>query len=87
MSRRLSGGERQRTAVCRALITRPAIVLADEPTGQLDRATAGQVTREMFDLNRDFNSTLVFATHDEHLAARLDRVCRLEDGRLAVAPQ
>jgi len=81
----LSGGERQRTAVCRALITRPAVVLADEPTGQLDRATAEQVTAEMFDLNRDFNSTLVFATHDQHLASRLDRVCRLEDGRLAAA--
>jgi len=83
----LSGGERQRTAVCRALITRPAVVLADEPTGQLDRATAEQVTAEMFNLNRDFNSTLVFATHDQRLASRLDRVCRLEDGRLAAKPQ
>lgn len=83
----LSGGERQRTAVCRALITRPAVVLADEPTGQLDRATAEQVTAEMFSLNRDFNSTLVFATHDQRLASRLDRVCRLEDGRLAAKPQ
>ena len=78
----LSGGERQRTAVCRALITRPAIVLADEPTGQLDRATAEQVVREMLELNRDCNGTLVLATHDEHLAARLGRVYRLEDGRL-----
>jgi len=82
----LSGGERQRTAVCRALITRPAVVLADEPTGQLDRATAEQVTAEMFSLNRDFNSTLVFATHDQRLASRLDRVCRLEDGPLAAKP-
>ena len=58
----LSGGERQRAAVCRALITRPAVVLADEPTGQLDRATARQVTGEMLELNRDCDSTLVFAT-------------------------
>jgi len=63
------------------------VVLADEPTGQLDRATAEQVTAEMFSLNRDFNSTLVFATHDQRLASRLDRVCRLEDGRLAAKPQ
>ena len=78
----LSGGERQRAAVCRALITRPAVVLADEPTGQLDRATAEQVTGEMLELNRDHDCTLVFATHDERLAARLGRVHRLEDGRL-----
>ena len=78
----LSGGERQRVAVCRALIARPAVVLADEPTGQLDRAAADQVAREMLELNRDCDSTLILATHDERLASRLGRVYRLEDGRL-----
>ena len=83
----LSGGERQRAAVCRALIARPAVVLADEPTGQLDRATAERVTGEMLELNRDGDSTLVFATHDERLAARLGRVYRLEDGCLTTTPR
>ena len=78
----LSGGERQRTAVCRALIARPAVLLADEPTGQLDRATAERVVGEMLELNRAGNGTLVLATHDERIAARIGRVYRLEDGRL-----
>lgn len=83
MVNQLSGGEAQRVCIARALMTRPALILADEPTGNLDGATGRAVIDLIFSLHDRAGTTLVLITHDPALAARCDRVVRLEDGRVS----
>ncbi len=86
----LSGGERQRTAVARALVNKPAVILADEPSGSLDSRNREELHKLFFDLRDDFGQTFVIVTHDESLASRCDRIVHMSDGlvtRISTNPE
>jgi len=80
--KQLSGGEQQRVAIARAFVTRPSLLLADEPTGNLDAATGAEIIQLMFDLNREYGATLILVTHDAELSQRCGRVLHLAGGML-----
>jgi putative ABC transport system ATP-binding protein len=80
--RQLSGGEQQRVAIARAFVTRPAVLFADEPTGNLDAVTGERIIELLFDLNREVQTTLIIVTHDQAIAQRCGRIVRMEAGRV-----
>jgi len=80
--RQLSGGEKQRVAIARAFVTKPSVLFADEPTGNLDAASGDRISKLLFDMNSQSGTTLVLVTHDKTLAGRCDRILELEAGRL-----
>ena len=82
----LSGGEKQRIAICRALVNNPQIVFADEPTGNLDSTNGTIILQLLLELRREFNTTLVLATHSSEISGRADHVVHLADGRIQPAP-
>ena len=79
----LSGGEMQRTAIARSLVTDPSVLLADEPTGNLDRENGTEVMNTLFELQRNENLTIIMVTHDEKIASMADHLVKLEDGRVS----
>lgn len=81
-SSKMSGGQQQRTAIARALINNPRIILADEPTGNLDSDTAEQIYQLMRDINRKFGTTFIIITHDQQIAQKTDRIVEIKDGRI-----
>jgi putative ABC transport system ATP-binding protein len=80
--RQLSGGEQQRVAIARAFASRPNVLFADEPTGNLDTTTGQKVIELLFDLNKEFATTLILVTHDDRLAVRCDRTIEIDGGRI-----
>jgi putative ABC transport system ATP-binding protein len=83
----LSGGEQQRVAIARAFVGQPKILFADEPTGNLDAKTGGKVESLLFDLNKDYGTTLIMVTHDQQLAKRCQRILQMEAGQLSEASE
>ena len=81
-STRMSGGQQQRTAIARALINNPTLVLADEPTGNLDSSSSETIYELLRDINKDFGTTFAIITHDNNIARKADRIIEIKDGRI-----